>query len=104
MFLHAQDQVVFLEAGDGLADGAGAEAGVFLDLGDGIGKGFLGPSGAPRLVVTQHQQHFELGAMQEGKVIEDCGRNPQTAGLGRGGPDLGIGVRMLHKGLSAVLA
>ena len=26
VFLHAQDQVVFLEAGNGLADGAGTEA------------------------------------------------------------------------------
>ena len=46
---------MFVEAGDGLADGAGAEAGVFLNLGDGVGEGFLVPSAALGLVVAQHQ-------------------------------------------------
>ena len=66
----------FVEAGDRLADGAGAEAGVFLDLGDGVGEGFLVPSAALRLVAAQDQQHFEFGAVEVGKMIEDCERNP----------------------------
>jgi hypothetical protein len=44
-----QDQVEFVEAGDGLADGAGAEAGVFHDLADGVWEGLLCPSAALRL-------------------------------------------------------
>ena len=62
MLLRAQDQVLFLEAGDGLADGAGAEAGVFHDLGDGVWEGFLVPSAAPGLVPAKDQQDFEFGA------------------------------------------
>jgi hypothetical protein len=93
--LQAQDQVEFVEAGDGLADGAGTEAGVFLDLGDGIREGFLVPSAAPGLVPAQDQQDFEFGAMEAGKMLEDCERHPDTAGLGRGGsPDRGIGIRV----------
>ena len=89
MLLHAEDQVVFVEAGNGLADGAGAEAGVFHDLGDGIWEGFLVSSAAPRLVAAQDQQDFEFGAVDVGKMIEDCQRNPQTPHLalrGRPGP------------------
>jgi len=92
VFRHAQDQVEFVEAGDGLADGAGAEAGVFHDLGDGVGEGFLVPSAAPGLVVAQDQQNFEFGAVEVGKMIEDCQRDPQTARLGRGGPHRGFGI------------
>jgi hypothetical protein len=73
---HAQDQVEFVEAGDCLADGAGAEAGVFLDLGDSVWERFLVPSAAPGLVAAQDQQHFEFGAVKLGKMIEDCQRDP----------------------------
>ena len=76
MLLHAQDQVVFVEAGDGLADGAGREAGVFHDLGDGVGEGFLVPSATLTLVAAQDQQDFEFGAVEVGKMIEDCEWNP----------------------------
>ena len=75
MFRHAQDQVEFVEAGDGLADGAGAEAGVFHDLGDGVGEGFPISSAAPGLAAAQHQQHFEFGAVEVGKMIEDGQRD-----------------------------
>jgi len=71
VFRHAQDQVVFVEAGDGVADGAGAEAGVFHDLGDGIWEGFLVSSAAPGLVEAQDEQHFEFGSVEVGKMIED---------------------------------
>ena len=87
MLRHAQDQVVFVEAGDGLADGAGAEAGVFHDFGDGVGEGFLVPSAAPRLLAAQDEQDFEFGSVEVGKMIENCQRDPDTAGLGRRGPD-----------------
>ena len=76
MLRHAQDQVVFVEAGNGLADDAGAEAGVFHDLGDGIWEGFTISSAAPGLVAAQHQQHFEFGTVEVGKMIEDCQRDP----------------------------
>jgi hypothetical protein len=76
VFRHAQDQVVFVEAGDGLADGAGTEAGVFHDLGDGVGEGFLVSSAAPGLAAAQDQQDFEFGAVEVGKMIEDRDRNP----------------------------
>ena len=94
VFRHAQDQVVFVEAGDGLADGAGAEAGVFHDLGDGVGEGSLVPSAAPALVAAQHQQDFEFGAVEVGKMIENGERHPQTPDLAWGGPDCGIGIRV----------
>jgi hypothetical protein len=75
VLLHAQDQVVFVEAGDGLADGAGAEAGVFLDLGDGVGEGFLVPSAVPDLVAAQNQQNFEFGTVEVWEMIENCERD-----------------------------
>ena len=59
-----------------MADGAGAEAGVFLDLGDSVWERFLLPSAALGLVAAQDQQHFEFGAVEVGKMIEDCERNP----------------------------
>ena len=95
---------MFVEAGDGHADGAGAEADVFCDLGDGVWEGLLVSSAVPGLAAAQDQQDFEFGAVELWEMIQDCERNPDTAGLGCGGPDRGIGVRMLHKGLSAVLA
>jgi hypothetical protein len=67
--------VVFVEAGDGLADGAGAEAGVFHDLGDGVGEGLLVSSAAPGLAAAQDQQDFEFGTVEVGKMIEDCERD-----------------------------
>jgi len=68
--------MVLFKTGNGLADGAGAKAGVSHDLGDGVGEGFLVSSAAPGLVVAQHQQDFEFGAVEVGKMIEDCERNP----------------------------
>ena len=101
MLRHAEDQVVLFEAGDGLADGAGAEAGVFLDLGDGVWEGFLVSSAALRLVAAQDQQDFEFGAVEVGKMIEDGDRNPYNTELGA---DWGICMRAVHTDLSALQA
>jgi hypothetical protein len=32
-------------------------------------------------VAAQHQQDFEFGAVEVGKMIENCQRDPQTAWL-----------------------
>ena len=76
MLRYAQDQVVFVKAGNGLTDGAGAEPGVFHDLGDGVREGFLVSSAALALVVAQDQQHLELGTVKVAKMLEDRKWNP----------------------------
>jgi hypothetical protein len=63
--------VVFLEAGNGLADGAGAETGVFLDLRDGVWERLLCPSATPGLMAAQDQQDFEFGSVEVGKMIQN---------------------------------
>ena len=67
VLLHAEDQVVLFKSGDGMAGGAGAEAGVFHDLGDGVEEKFLVSSAAPGLVAAQDQQHLELGTVEVGR-------------------------------------
>jgi len=98
VLLQPLDQAALLEAGDGLADGSGAEARVVLDLGDGIGERFLVAGASLALVAAQHQQDFELGAVEVANVTDDRGRDLYIARLGRGGPERGIGMRM-HKDL-----